>query len=49
MEYGSVIYDACRGQQWMRLVWLACATMPACGPLVRIRGVVTFRSSSSRP
>jgi signal transduction histidine kinase len=34
MEHGSVICGACRGRQWMRVVWLACATVPTCAPLV---------------
>jgi signal transduction histidine kinase len=32
MEHGSVIYGWCRGRQWMRLVWLACALLVACCP-----------------
>jgi signal transduction histidine kinase len=34
MEHGSVICGACRGRQWMRFVWLVCATVPTCAPLV---------------
>jgi signal transduction histidine kinase len=34
MEHGIVICGACRGRQWMRLVWLVCATVPTCAPLV---------------
>jgi signal transduction histidine kinase len=34
MDNGSVICGACRGRQWMRLVWLVCATVPTCVPLV---------------